>query len=127
MKGLLFFVLLFTPLQLHAQPTNLQPINVDLEIARVKKQLREIQGLTIARDQKIEMQRALLDREIANTQSKIRAIQSSTSKDQSVTSKGKGQGSDSKDAATASRDHKKAGLDNLQKMLDILRSMNPTI
>ena len=85
-----------------------QPINVDLEVARVKKQMREIQALPIARDQKIQKQRALLDGEIVRAKENMREIQAS----------------DSKDSSEAGRDRRKAGMDALQKFLDIIRSMN---
>jgi hypothetical protein len=45
-------------------------INSDLEVARVKKQMREIQMLPIAREQKIQRQRAFLDREIVRAKRK---------------------------------------------------------
>jgi hypothetical protein len=94
-----------------AASPKLQPINVDLEVARVKKQLHEIQGLPIAREQKVQKQRALLDREIVRAKEQIREIQAS----------------DSKESSEASRDRKKAGMDALQKFLDIIRSMTVNI
>ena len=87
-----------------------QPINVDLEVARVKMQLHEIQGLPIAREQKIQKQRALLDRENVRAKEQMREIQA-----------------DSKDSYEAGRDRKKAGMDAVQKFMDIIRSMNPQI
>lgn len=111
MKPLMFFVVCLSALQLHAGSPKFQPINVDLEVARVKKQLHEIHALPVAREQKIQKQRALLDREIAHAKEQIREIQAS----------------DSKEALEASRDRKKAGMDALQKFLDIIRSMNPQI
>ncbi|MEY2520950.1 MAG: hypothetical protein QOF24_2709 [Verrucomicrobiota bacterium] len=109
MKLLVFFVVCLSALQLHAESPKFQPINVDFEVARVKQQLHEIQALPIARDQKIQKQRALLDREIVRAKEQTREIQASDSKE------------------AAGRDRKKAGLDSIQKFLDIIRSMNPQI
>jgi hypothetical protein len=94
-----------------AASPKLQPINVDLEVARVKKQMHEIQALPLAREQKIQRQRALLDREIVHAKEQMHEVQAS----------------DSKESMDAARDRKKAGMDALQKFLDIIRSMNPQI
>jgi Skp family chaperone for outer membrane proteins len=112
MKALLFLATVCTALSLHAAPPANQPINVDSEVARVKKQLQEIRTSSATKEVKLQKQRALLDREIANTNAKMRDEQ---------TKKG-GPKEDS-----AARDRRKAGVDNLQKLLDILRSMNPQL
>jgi multidrug resistance efflux pump len=80
---------------------------VDVEIARVKKRMQEIQALPIPREEKSQKQRALLDGEVGQAKERMREIQADTKE--------------------ASRDRKKAGVDNIRKFLDIIRSMNPQI
>ena len=109
--------------QLPAQSTKLQTNNIDLEVARVRKQLREIQDQPIAHEAKIQQQRALIERESARVRAQMREIQVSGSKDIG-SSKGDQQ---SKDQAASARDRRKASLENLQKLLDILHSMSPQL
>jgi hypothetical protein len=89
----------------------LQPINVDREVARIKKQMSEIKALPISAEQKIQKQRSLLDGELAHARTQMQQLKAD----------------ESKDAMDASRDRYKAGLDTLGKLLDIIRSMNPQI
>jgi hypothetical protein len=112
MKPLLLIIFFVTALQLRAATPTPQPMNVDLEIARVKKQLQEIRALPISKDSKIQKQRALLDREIANAKAKLRDIQ--------VRPAEKTTTSDKKDHAQHMRD---AIVDFLQK----LSSINPQL
>jgi hypothetical protein len=111
MKPLLLIIFFVTALQLRAATPTPQPINVDLEIARVKKQLQEIRALPISKDSKIHKQRALLDREIANAKAKLRDIQTRPAEKTT---------SDKKDHAQHMRD---AIVDFLQK----LSSINPQL
>jgi hypothetical protein len=89
----------------------LQPINVDLEVARVKRQMRAIQAMPIPRDQKIQKQQELLDNEIVHANEQMREKQTS----------------DSKESTEAARDRRKSGMDAIQKFIDIIHSMNPQI
>lgn len=111
MKPLLLIIFFVTALQLRAATPTPQPMNVGLEIARVKKQLQEIRALPISKDSKIHEQRALLDREIANAKAKLRDIQTRPAEKTT---------SDKKDHAQHMRD---AIVDFLQK----LSSINPQL
>ena len=108
--------------QVRSDSPKLQTNNIDFEVARVKKLMREIQDQPIARDAKIQKQRALIESEMARARAQMRQIQESDS-----TNKSAGTSQDSKDASAGARDRRKAAMDNLQKFLDILRSMNPQI
>jgi hypothetical protein len=90
-----------------------QPIHVDSEVARIKKQMHQIQASTIARERKIQQQQRLIADEIARVEKQMRENDADESNDP----KGKG----------AARDRRKAGMDNLQKLLEILRSMSVDI
>jgi hypothetical protein len=84
---------------------------IDADVARVKQQMQDIQKSSTPKDRKIEMQRSLLQREIARGEALKREIQGGASQDNSA----------------PARDRRKASLDYIQKFLDIVRSMNPQI
>jgi hypothetical protein len=63
MKKLLLIVLSFVTLGLHAAP----PSNIDLEISRVKKEVRQIQAMPISKDKKLEKLQTLREREMARS------------------------------------------------------------
>jgi hypothetical protein len=126
--------------QLQAQSTKLQTDNIDFEVARVRKQLRDIQEQPIAHDVKIQQQRALIERESARARAQMREIELSIAKNDSFSDSKKGGTGTSKDIRsrdtsprdtssrdTSSRDRRKAAMDNIQKFLDIIRSMNPSL
>ena len=111
--------------QVRADPPKLQTNNIDVEVARVKKLMRDIQDQPIARDAKVQQQRALIEREMARARAQMREIRESDS-----ISKGAGtskETQETKESQASARDRRKTALDNLQKFLDILRSMNPQI
>jgi hypothetical protein len=108
--------------QVRADSPKLQTNNIDFEVARVKKLMREIQDQPIARDARIQKQRALIESEMARARAQMREIQESGSIDKSAATS-----QESKEASARARDRRKAAMDNLQKFLDILRSMNPQI
>jgi septal ring factor EnvC (AmiA/AmiB activator) len=109
--------------QVRADSPKLQTNNIDFEVARVKKLMREIQDQPIARDAKIQKQRALIESEMARARAQMREIQESDSKGTGTSKETK----ETKEDQASARDRRKAAMDNLQKFLDILRSMNPQI
>jgi hypothetical protein len=111
--------------QVRADSPKLQTNNIDFEVARVKKLMREIQDQPITRDAKIQKQQALIESEMARARAQMREIQDGASKTAgSDTSK---ETKETKESQAGARDRRKAAMDNLQKFLDILRSMNPQI
>ena len=112
MKPLLLSVLFCCAvLELRASPQEPQAFNADREVARVKKQLQQIQTSPISKDEKVRQQRTLLDRETANAKAKLRVIQNTPAQKTSA---------DAKDHAQRLRD---AIVDFLQK----LSSINPQL
>jgi hypothetical protein len=111
--------------QVRADPPKLQTNNIDFEVARVKKLMRDIQDQPIARDAKIQKQRALIESEMARARAQMREIQESDSKTPGAGASKETK--DTKESQASARDRRKAAMDNLQKLLDILRSMNPQI
>ena len=74
-------VVTLTPTRhLQAQSTKLQTDNIDFEVARVKKQMRDIQDQPIPHDVKIQQQRALIEHETARAREQMREIQDSDPK-----------------------------------------------
>ena len=91
--------------------TDFKPIDVKVELARVNKQLREIQSLPVSNESKIQKQKALLDREKASAKAQLHNIDKVSSEKTSA---------DAKDHAKHMRD---AIVDFLQK----LSSINPQL
>ena len=114
MKYALLFVLIVAAMPMSAAPPAVQTLNVDSEVARVKRQLQEIRSLPDTKEIKLQKQKTLLDREIAGAKAKLRDADT------------KGAGKQETETAAA-RDRRRAARDSIQKFLDILRSMNPQI
>ena len=89
-------------------PLTAQPIKVDVEVARVKNRLREIQSEPISKDKKVQMQRAFLNREIANAKAELRDIQN-------------------RPAEAGGNDHAKRLRDAIVDFMQKLASINPQI
>ena len=95
--------------------------SAEVEVARIKKQLQEIQGQGGTRTAKVQKQRELIEREIARASAELRELQQEQKKESASDS------DEAKKSAAAARNRRDAAIANVQKLLEILRGMNPQI
>jgi septal ring factor EnvC (AmiA/AmiB activator) len=90
--------------------------NTDVEVARVREQIEQIQKSTLSREAKARRQRTLISAEMDRVRAQIAELEAAEKK-----------ASGESKENSAARDHRKHAVDNMKKFLAILSAMNPQL